>query len=84
MHSFKGTIRILTAIPSYNGAVHFPEVIAWSDLILPMHFFSVFQNTSHCETNFFLNPLYFQSTIEYIEMRTANWSSYFFAFFQNT
>ena len=33
--------------------------------------FSVFQNTSHCETNFLSNQLYFQTSIDYTEMRAA-------------
>ena len=41
--------------------------------------FSVFQNTNHHETNFSSKQLYFQSSIDYTEMRAATWSSYFFA-----
>ena len=40
---------------------------------------SVFQNTSHRETNLLSKHLYFQSSINYNEMRAATWSSYFFA-----
>ena len=41
--------------------------------------FSVFQNTSHRETNFLSKQLYFLSSIDYIKMRAATWSIYFFA-----
>ena len=40
--------------------------------------FSVFQNTIHHETNFSSKQLYFQSSIDYTEMRPATWCSYFF------
>ena len=40
---------------------------------------SVFQNTSHRETNLLSKHLYFQSSINYNEMRAATWSCYFFA-----
>ena len=38
--------------------------------------FSVFQNTSYCETNFLSKQLYFQ---KFTEIRAASWISYFFA-----
>ena len=41
--------------------------------------FSVFQNTSNQEINFSSKQLYFQSSIDYTEMRAAPWGSYFFA-----
>ena len=41
--------------------------------------FNEFQNTSHREINFLSKQLYFQSNIDFIEMRAATWSSYFFA-----
>ena len=40
--------------------------------------FSVFQNTSHRKTNFLSKQLYFQSSIDYIEMRPATSSRYVF------
>ena len=40
---------------------------------------SVFQNYSHRETNLFTKELYFQSRINYNEIRAATLSSYFFA-----
>ena len=38
------------------------------------HFFSVFQNTSSRETNL-SKQLYFQSSIDYIDMTAATWRS---------
>ena len=40
-------------------------------------YFSVFQNTSHRETKFLSKQPYFQSSIDYIEMRATTWSSYY-------
>ena len=66
--------RILAAIHSFNGIVHFSDV-----KILPMQLsFNLFLNTSYRETNFLSKQLYFQNSTDYIEIRTAIWSLYFF------
>ena len=66
--------RILAAIHSFNGIVHFSDV-----KILPMQLsFNLFLNTSYRETNFWSKHLYFQNSIDYIEIRTAIWSLHFF------
>ena len=41
--------------------------------------FSVFQDTSHWETNFSSKQLYFQSKIDYFSIRGSTWNSCFFA-----
>ena len=40
--------------------------------------FSVFQNTSHLETNFLSKQLYFQISSDYTDIRAATFGSYFF------
>ena len=71
--------RMLSAIDSFKGIIHFSDVKIWSHQVSPDALsFSVFQNTNHLESNFLSKQLYFQSSIDYIEMRAATWSSYFF------
>ena len=42
VRSFKGNIRILAAIQSFNGTVHFSDVKVCSHLFLSMHFFAAY------------------------------------------
>ena len=84
MRSFKGTINIYM---EYSQSFILWMVLYFFSDVKSQYAlsFSVFQNTSHGETNFLSKQLYFQSSIDYTEIRAAAWSSYYIAkFFQNT
>ena len=84
MRSFKGTIIIYleysqSSILSTVLCIFLTLKFATIQFYRRTFFQCTFQNTSHRETNFFLKQLYFQSNIDYVEMKAVTWSSYFFA-----
>ena len=70
MRSFRGTL----IIPMRDLQPSILSMVLYVFLRLKLtsiQFFSVFQNTSYCETNFLSKRPHFQSSINYIQMRVA-------------
>ena len=67
---------ILTAIHSFNSTVHFLTLKFAATQFYQRTFF---QRIWEHQLNFLSKQLYFQSNIDYTEMRGATWSSFFFA-----
>ena len=65
--------RILTAIHSFNSTVHF---LTLKFAAIQFYQRTFFQRIWEHQLNFLLKQLYFQSNIDYTEMRAATWSSF--------
>ena len=76
MRSFKGTINIYIEYLQSSILSTILHIFLTFVSLQPSSFdnvvsFIVFQNTNHLEKNFLSKQLYFQSSIDYIEMRAA-------------